>query len=119
MELSTILADEFSAEEKQIFLTNFRCYLEYDEYKDFVIDLDNVMHWIGFTRKDNLKRLVSKHFTEGTNYTLFLPAEEQGIVLPHGGNRKEKIMLTPYTFKELCIVAHTEKARTIRGYYLV
>ena len=40
-----ILQSEFTTEEQQIFLRNFRCYLEYDPKRDFVIELDKVFEY--------------------------------------------------------------------------
>jgi hypothetical protein len=41
----------FTDFERQLFLTSFYCYLNYDKTKDFVVDLDNVWKWLGFTQK--------------------------------------------------------------------
>jgi len=36
----------------------------------FIITLDDAMQHIGFTRKNNAKRLITKHFHEGTDYII-------------------------------------------------
>ena len=53
------LKDGFSTEEQQLFISSFYCYLNYKS-DDFVIDLDDIWNWLGFTRKDNTKRLLEK-----------------------------------------------------------
>ena len=35
---------------------------------DFVIDFDSVWKWLGFTRKDNAKRLLDKFFVVNIDY---------------------------------------------------
>ena len=48
----------FTNYEQQLFLSSFYCYLKYDSKNDFVIDLDNVWPWLGFSSKFNAKRLL-------------------------------------------------------------
>ena len=47
------LQTNFSDYEQQMFLSNFYCYLKYDKVNDFVIDVDNIWEWLGFTNKGN------------------------------------------------------------------
>ena len=48
----------FSNTQQQLFLSSFYCYLNHDSDKDFIIDLDNVWKWCGFSRKDKGTRLL-------------------------------------------------------------
>jgi len=41
--------NHFTNYEQQLFLSSFYCYFNCDSKKDFVIDLDNVWKWIGFS----------------------------------------------------------------------
>ena len=66
--LLTKIQDNFTKFEQQLFVTSFYCYLNCDEKNDFVVDLDNVWKWLGFTRKDNAKRLLEKFFTKDIDY---------------------------------------------------
>jgi hypothetical protein len=45
----------FSNNEEKLFLSSFYCYLKYDSKKDFVINLEDVWKWCGFSRKDHVK----------------------------------------------------------------
>ena len=56
------IKDNFSENQQQLFVASFYTFLNYDVKKDFVIDFDNVWKWLGFTRKDNAKRLLEKFF---------------------------------------------------------
>jgi hypothetical protein len=35
-----------------------------------------------------------------------------------GGHNAERIMMTPDTFKELCMLSNTAKGREVRGFYI-
>ena len=48
---------QFTDYEQQLFLSSFYCYLKYDPKNDFVIDLDNVWQWLGFSQKVRAKEL--------------------------------------------------------------
>ena len=62
------LSENFDTNDQKLFLTSFYCFLNYDTKKDFVIDFDTVWKWCGFTRKDNAKTLLTKHFTIEIDY---------------------------------------------------
>ena len=124
----TKIKENFNENQQQIFVASFYCYLNYDKKKDFVVDFDNVWKWLGFSRKDNAKRLLEKFFTVDTDYQasaeisaadlndeeVFLRSEEN----PLGGRPKETIMLTVNTFKKFCLKAGTKKADEVHDYYL-
>lgn len=117
--LINMLNEELNTEDQQIFLQNFKCYLNNDQEHDFVIDLEFTFKWIGFTRKDNIKRLLEKHFIINIDYKILLPKEEKSnSTINHEGRPKETIMMTPNTFKELCVLASTEKGKQVRRYYI-
>jgi hypothetical protein len=63
----------FTNDQQQLFIASFYTYLNYNSKTDFVIDLDNVWKWIGFTRKDNAKAVLLKHFTNNIDYKCLLP----------------------------------------------
>jgi phage anti-repressor protein len=119
MDLYDMLKTEFTGEDEDIFVTNFKYCLEHDQYNDFVINLDDILHYLGYTRKDTAKKIILKYFEENTSYKLlrFGPEHDQGGVSTSAHN-KERILLSPNTFKELCLIANTEKAKRIRMYYI-
>jgi hypothetical protein len=59
--LLALLRQELSGEEQQMFVTSFSLYLQCNPRRDFVVDLEDVYEWVGFTRKDNAKAAVLKH----------------------------------------------------------
>ena len=101
------IKDNFSENQQQIFVASFYTFLKYDLKKDFVIDFDNVWKWLGFTRKDNAKRLLEKFFTIDIDYKIvFLTSEENSII----GRPSETILLNINTFKKFCLKAGTKRA---------
>lgn len=110
------LFSEFTNEDEQVFLQHFRMYLDYNDDNDYVIDLDKVLKFLGFANKGNAKKVLLKHFIQDKHY-LLLPVEKQDSA-QHGGNNKIQILMTPATFKDLCLRAETSRASQIRSYYL-
>ena len=119
----------FTEYEQQLFLTSFYCYLNYNKKTDFVIDLDNIWEWVGFSQKVNAKRLLERHFTLDKDYKILLNHQVKTTelllclvakqdVTSHGGHNKETIMLNIDTFKKFCMKAGTKKADEIHDYYL-
>lgn len=117
------IKETFNAEEQQIFVASFYCYLNYNSKTDFIIDFTDVWKWCGFSRKDNAKVILIKHFIEDIDYKVenFAP-EISGAKNPEeetrGGYNKEKIALTVNTFKKFCMKAGTKKADQIHDYYV-
>ena len=107
----------FNTYEQQMFISSFYCYLNYDDKRDFVIDLDNVWKWIGFSQKVNAKVLLEKNFIEDTDYKISGSLERKQKDA-RGGHNKEVIMLTINTFKRFCLKAGTKKSDEIHEYYI-
>ena len=135
------IKDNFNDTEQQLFVSSFYCYLNYNK-TDFIIDLDTIWVWLGFSQKDAAKRVLEKNFKLDIDYKIFAPQVggakellEKNFTpeidykcllnLPvkqtntgRGGHNKEKIMLNIRTFKLLCLKAGTKKAGQIHEYYL-
>ena len=90
-------------------------YLNYNPVTDFIINLDNVWKFIGFSNKGNGKRLLQQHFKSDVDYKNSLLRTEKRV---HGGQNQETIMLNINTFKKLCLKANTENADKIHHYYI-
>ena len=114
--LLTKIKEHFTDFEKKLFVSSFYCYLNYHPTNDFVIDLDNVWEWMGFSQKVNAKRVLEKNFVINKDYKILVCqlAKQKGS----GGHNKEKIMFNVKTFKSLCLKAGTKKADEIHEYYL-
>ena len=122
--------NNFSNYEQQLFVSSFYCYLNYNSKTDFVIDLDNVWKWLGFSNKAHSKLTLEKNFVIDKDYkTLLTKLSEQKntIIDPQvgeakkgtrGGHNRETIMLNVETFKKFCLKAGTKKADEIHDYFL-
>jgi len=108
------IKETFSDSDQQLFIASFYCYLKYDCKTDFIIDMDDIWKWLGFSRRDHCKRVVEKHFTNDIDYKILLPQIGEQV---HGGHNKEKTLMNVETFKSLCLLANTERSKSIRKYY--
>jgi len=128
----------FSDIEQQLFITSFYCYLNYDKQTDFVVDMDNVWKWLGFSTKQHAKSVLERHFKINIDYTdgslmrsnkrsntntdgsltRSRKRSDDEVILEKGGQNKQKIMLTIKCFKSLCLKAQTKKAGEIHEYYM-
>jgi phage anti-repressor protein len=119
-ELGNMLLDVFDTEEQQQFVRHFELYLQYGtDREQFVIDLDDVWKWIGFSTKGNAKKHMLKYYKKDSDYTvekLLIQLDKQTEQIKYGLN-KEKIMLNVDTFKAFCMTANTEKGKQTRQYY--
>ena len=110
------IKNNFLENQQQLFVASFYCYLNHNTKNDFIIDLDNVWKWVGFSRKDHAKTLFKKIFTDGIDYKiLLLQSRNQDL---HGGHNKEQILMTINTFKKFCLKAATKKSDEIHDYYI-
>ena len=116
--LLTKIQAKFTDNEQQLFVSSFYCYLNYNQKNDFVIDLDNVWKWLGFSQKYNAKIMLEKQFIIDIDYKIFAPEPSGAKKDTRGGHNKETIMLTIRTFKLFCLKAGTKKAEQIHEYYI-
>ena len=102
------IKEKFCNFEQQLFISSFYCYLNYDKNIDFVVNLDDVWEWLGFSQKIRAKELLDKHFKLDIDYKTnlafsigkaFFNTTEK--VKQHGGQNKQTIMLTIKCFKSL------------------
>jgi hypothetical protein len=100
----TKLKEHFTEEEQQLYVGNLYMYMNYHPINDFVVNLDNVWKFIGFSNKANGKRLLKQHFTENKDYkliiirtdenkTLLIRSDEQKNKDSRGGYNQETNML--------------------------
>jgi phage anti-repressor protein len=110
----------FSDMDQKLFIGSFYCYLNYDTKKDFVIDLDNVWKWMGFSKKYHANTVLTKYFMEKIDYIQLAAATSAASSDDEkwGGQNIKKIMMTIKCFKSLCLKAQTKKASEIHEYYL-
>jgi hypothetical protein len=111
------IQSNFSGDEQQMFVASFYCFLNYNQRTDFIIDLDNIWKWLGFSQKYNAKYMLEKQFVVNVDYKVFAQ-ECSRAKKERGGHNKETILLTIRTFKLFCLKAGTKKADKIHEYYV-
>ena len=118
VKLLTKIKNNFTEFEQHLFLSSFYCYLKYHPVNDFVIDLDDVWKWLGFSVKIKAKTLLEKHFKENIDYKKSLCDSVEQTKHVKGGHNKETFLLNIKTFKLFCIKSETKKADEIHNYYM-
>ena len=116
--LLTKIKTKFTESEQQLFVASFYGFLKYDPNNDFVIDLDDVWKWVGFSNKAHSKHLLEKQFVIDKDYKLLLTKPGKQSDHTRGGHNKEIFMLNVSTFKKFCLKAGTKKADAIHDYYI-
>ena len=117
------LEHNFTEFQSRWFIANLYAFLMYHSTKDFPINIDTIYKLIGFANKGNAKRALINNFTKDEDYKILLiPRENQlfkdGKNLGGAGLNEETIMLNIDTFKSLCMIVKTDKAKEIRKYYI-
>lgn len=110
--------ENFNNEEKRLFLLSFYTYLNYDKTNDYVIDLDDIWIWLGFSQKVKAKCLLEKNFLLGTDYKVKRDFIDKREKKGRGGHNKETFLLNIKTFKRFCIKADTKKANELHEYFI-
>ena len=107
----------FTETQQQLFIASLYSYLHHNQNTEFIIDLDDVWKWLGFTNKANAKKLLENYFTLDIDYKCLLsqPGDQKK---GRGGHNKQIIMMNIKTFKLLCIKAGTKKADEIHEYFI-
>jgi hypothetical protein len=118
VKLLTKIKSNFTDFEQQLFLSSFYCYLNHHPTNDFVIDLDDIWKWLGFSQKANAKTLLEKQFVLDTDYIKPLLLQQKQSSGTRGGHNKETFFMNVKTFKALCLKAGTKKADQIHEYYM-
>lgn len=117
------IQENFTGFEQQLFVSSFYCYLNYDKNLDFIIDLDNIWKWLGFSTKQKSEMLLKKHFKLDVDYKNLLNHKvkqeiNENNIKQNGGHNKQTILLTIKCFKSLCLKSQTSKASEIHEYYI-
>ena len=106
----------FTTDEQKWYISNLYMYLNHHQTNEYPIDLENVYKIIGFANKGNAKKTLENNFIKDEDYKIALLSTHKRK--NEGGFNKEQIMLNIDTFKNLCIIAKTDKGKEIRKYYV-
>lgn len=116
------ITQALSSEAQKVFVNFFVKYLEHHASpEEYVVDFDDILEWLGFSRRDNAIRLLKRRLVPDVDYISWAPqhggARESCNLMPGGFNR-ENFMLTIDAFKTLCMLADTTKGTEVRSYYI-
>jgi phage anti-repressor protein len=114
----SIMNETFEEEEQRWYVANLYMYMNYHQTDEYPIDLNDVFTMIGFVNKANAKKTLKNNFTEGSDYQTLLIRRDEQKLETRGGSNNEKIMMNVDTFKNMCMIARTEKGKEIRKYYV-
>ena len=122
------ITENFTETQQQLFIASFYSYLHYDQYNDYVVNLDDVWKWLDFSQKHKAKELLEKVFTLDKDYKKTALPEGKAVFIDengnhqtkkiNGGQNKQTYMLNIRTFKSLCLKAGTKRADEIHEYYI-
>jgi hypothetical protein len=84
--LLTKIKAKFTESEQQLFVASFYGFLKYDSNNDFVIDLDDVWRWVGFSNKAHSKHLLEKQFVIDKDYITSLTLHGKQSEHTRGGH---------------------------------
>jgi hypothetical protein len=112
------IKNNFTLEEQKLYIVSFYSFLNYDEFNDYVVDLDDVWKWLGFVQKSNAKVVLLKHFIKDIDYKVLIMQPHEQNKKGSGGHNKETILLSLNCFKKFCFKAQTKEAEKIYDYYL-
>jgi hypothetical protein len=105
MDLIARIESAFDTEEQKLFLASFQSHVHHAP-DEFVIDFNEIWQWMGFTRNENAKRLLEKHFTLDKDFLIKLttPLHEATLTCPqHGGQNKGIFMMSLDMFETFCM----------------
>jgi phage anti-repressor protein len=131
-QILTEIRSTFTSEEQTLYINSLMMYMNYHQTEDYVVDLSKVYEMIGFNEKGKAKRTLEKNFAENLDYKIIQEGQEENKACPYGqalnpeanrvrgcaGKNKEIILLNIDTFKNLCMIAKTEKAKELRRYFV-
>ena len=123
-QLICLIKSNFNQTDIKLFELNYKIYTSTKNNSDeFIVDLDEVYKWIGFSRKDNAKTLLESKNADKKNLfeinkdyiikKVFLAKQEN-----LGGRPSNKILLTIKCFKKYCLKASTQQSEKIYDYYI-
>jgi len=113
------LNETFTEDEQHWYVANLYMYMNYHAINDYPINLDDVYKMIGFSNKGNSMKTIKNNFVENEDYkTIIFRREKNKLEQETRGRKEETIMLNIDTFKNLCMIAKTDKGKDIRKYYV-
>jgi hypothetical protein len=118
------IQEKFTKDDEHLFIASFYSTLNHDDEKDFIISLDDVWKWLGFSRKNKCKDVLLRYFKENQHYVTEKAATPTGVaasVTNLSNDEKNNEIVTDVTEKAATEVAvavsvtKTNKERNLGG----
>ena len=120
--LINLIKENFNETDNELFKLSYQLYVSsYNNQNDFIISLDDIYKWIGFTRKDSAKSVLLRHFENNIDYIIKNFQRSPDVLASSQSSRgplPEKILLTVDCFKTFCLISATSKSKQIYNYYI-
>ena len=72
-ELMQLLYTNLDVEDKERFILHFKLYLESgNDTTAFVVDMDDIWEWLGFSKKDKAKNVLLRKFEQDVDFICYL-----------------------------------------------
>ena len=66
------IKETFTEAQQQLFVASLYCFLNHHPINDYVIDLDNIWKWLGFSQKVHAKTCLEKHYHNDNDFKILL-----------------------------------------------
>ena len=83
------LEKNFSEEEQKLYVCNLFLYLNYHPMNDYIVNLENVWKFIGFSNKGNAMKTIKNNFVENEDYKIIIFHTEKNKLYEETRGRKE------------------------------
>ena len=108
------IQDNLSDDQQRLFAKSFYLYF-FESNEKYPVYGDDVMKWLGYSRKDNFKKSVEQYLSYPDDYEVFVDVKENPSV---GGRPSQHIKMTVNAFKHLTMKSSTSEGKKIRDYYI-
>ncbi|KAJ3079320.1 hypothetical protein HK102_003862 [Quaeritorhiza haematococci] len=113
VDLKDYLHQKLTTNQQRLFMVSTWMYL--NQNGECCIELEDAMKWMGVTEKKHQKTKLEQNFVENLDYQVLLGTSAQNST--GRGRPKQTILLTPNTFKDLCMMAGTPEGKEARRYF--
>ena len=95
----------------------FQFYDENTKQTDIVISLDAVAKWLKCSKKDLIQTL-NRSYVKNIDFTIKKAPNPKSIKGIKTSNNYKKVLITPDTFKRLCMLSRAKNAEMVRTYFI-
>ena len=110
-EILNVIQTEFNKSQQEMYIAFSYCQFNYDKENDYIIDINNIWKWLGFSKKSDVIKILEENYYQNDDY----------IIMYHKVNDndiEESFLLSMNTFRSFCrITANTSKTKEINIFF--